>query len=195
MKIILATSNKAKINEITQILGNEIEYKTMHDFQDWPEVEETEDTFEGNALIKAKTLSEKYNVAAIADDSGLVVEVLNGEPGVHSSRYAGDDATDEQNVNKLLSSLEGKENRKAVFKTVVVYAEPDGNIFSAEGEIKGNILDKPVGTGGFGYDPVFVPSGFDRTFAQMSGQEKNKLSHRGRALKTLKNILQQRGYF
>ncbi len=195
MEVILATSNKAKIREIIQILGNDIDYKTMSDFPDWPDVEETEDTFKGNALLKASVLAQRYNMPAIADDSGLVVEALDGEPGVHSSRYSGEGATDEKNMAKLLNNLQEEKNRKAAFKTVVVYKEPDGEEIIAAGEVEGRIVETPVGGGGFGYDPVFVPDGFDKTFAQMSSQEKNELSHRGKAINNLRNILQQKGYF
>ena len=195
MEVILATSNKAKIREIIQILGNDIDYKTMSDFPDWPDVEETEDTFKGNALLKSSVLAQRYNMPAIADDSGLVVEALDGEPGVHSSRYSGEGATDEKNMAKLLNNLQEEKNRKAAFKTVVVYKEPDGEEIIAAGEVEGRIVEAPVGGGGFGYDPVFVPDGFDKTFAQMSSQEKNELSHRGKAINNLRNILQQKGYF
>ncbi len=195
MEVILATSNKAKIREIIQILGNDIDYKTMSDFPDWPDVEETEDTFKGNALLKSSVLAQRYNMPAIADDSGLVVEALDGEPGVHSSRYSGEGATDEKNMAKLLNNLQEEKNRKAAFKTVVVYKEPDGEEIIAAGEVEGRIVETPVGGGGFGYDPVFVPDGFDKTFAQMSSQEKNELSHRGKAINNLRNILQQKGYF
>jgi len=195
MEVILATSNKAKIREIIQILGNDIDYKTMSDFPDWPDVEETEDTFKGNALLKASVLAQRYNMPAIADDSGLAVEGLSGEPGVHSSRYSGEGATDKKNIAKLLKNLTEKKNRKAAFKTVVVFKKPDGEEIFAEGEVKGHITQKPTGKGGFGYDPVFIPEDFDKTFAQMSAEEKNSLSHRGRALRNLKDILQNNGYF
>ena len=195
MEVILATSNKAKIREIIQILGNDIDYKTMSDFPDWPDVEETEDTFKGNALLKASVLAQRYNMPAIADDSGLAVEGLSGEPGVHSSRYSGEGATDKKNIAKLLKNLTEKKNRKAAFKTVVVFKKPDGEEIFAEGEVKGHITQKPAGKGGFGYDPVFIPEDFDKTFAQMSAEEKNSLSHRGRALRNLKDILQNNGYF
>ncbi len=191
MEVILATSNKAKIREITQILGTDIDYKTMSDFPDWPDVEETEDTFKGNALLKSSVLAQRYNMPAIADDSGLAVKALCGKPGVHSSRYSGEGATDEKNIAKLLLNLGGEQDRKAAFKTVVVYKEPDGEEIIAAGEVEGHIVEAPVGSGGFGYDPVFVPDGFDKTFAQMSEEEKNSLSHRGRAISKLKEILSQ----
>ena len=187
--IILATTNKGKINEISEILGNKHTLLTFKDFPDWPDVEETGDTFIENALIKAKTLAEKYNIAAIADDSGLEVYYLNKDPGVDSARYAGKEQNDKNNIEKLLVNLKNAENRDARFVTVAVFYYPDGKYITAEGEVKGVITEKPYGDSGFGYDPVFKPNGNKRTMAQMSIDEKNKISHRGIALRKLKDLI------
>lgn len=189
MQLIIATKNDSKIKEITQILDAQIDFKTYKDFADWPNVKETGNTFQENALLKAKALADKYKIAAVADDSGLVVEALGGEPGTRSSRYAGREATDEQNIAKLLSKLKGIKNRQAAFVAVVAYYHPSGQTIITEGKIKGHIIMEPRGTGGFGYDPIFIPKGYDKTFAQMSAEDKNKLSHRGQAFRKLKESL------
>lgn len=193
MQLLLATTNDSKIREIKQILNAGIDFKTYRDFSDWPEVEETGKSFKENAFMKSSVFADKYNVAAVADDSGLVVEILNGEPGVYSSRYAGVDASDEQNIRKLLSKLEGVENRSAAFVATIVYYDTSSKIIVAEGKIEGHIIEEPRGSGGFGYDPVFVPKGYEATFAQMSAAEKNKLSHRGRAFRKLKETFLEEG--
>jgi len=189
VKIIIATQNDSKIAEIKQILDLNFEFETYNDFSDWPDVAETGSTFRENAIIKAKALAEKYKMPAVADDSGLVVEALGGAPGVLSSRYSGEEANDAQNLAKLLSKMAGINNREAAFQTVVAYCTPEGEAIYAEGKVGGQIIGQPRGTGGFGYDPVFVPDGYSETFAEMSAEEKNKLSHRGQAFRKLKEIL------
>jgi len=189
VKLIIATKNDSKIAEIKQILDLGIEFKTYKDFSDWPDVAETGATFKENALIKAKALAEKYKISVVADDSGLVVEALGGAPGVLSSRYAGEDANDAQNLAKLLSEMAGIKDREAAFQTVVAFYDQKGAVIFADGKVSGTIIDEPRGSGGFGYDPVFVPDGYDKTFAEMSAEEKNKLSHRGQAFRKLMQIL------
>ncbi len=133
-------------------------------------------------------------MASIADDSGLVVEALDGEPGVYSSRYSGENASDKQNINKLLSKIADKENRRAFFATIIIFVTNDGQELVAEGKVSGHIIDDQKGGGGFGYDPIFVPEKHNQTFAQMSSEEKNKLSHRGKALLQLREMLLESGY-
>lgn len=160
--------------------------------RDVAEVEETEATLEGNALLKAHALARATQTPAIADDTGLFIDALSGRPGVYSARYAGESATYADNVAKVLVELDGvpAPSRTATFRTVVAVAYPDGDDFCVEGVLAGRILDAPRGQGGFGYDPVFVPDDADgRTLAELSAEEKNALSHRGRALRALVNRL------
>lgn len=187
--IIIATKNEGKIREITEIVDSDFEFLTYKDFNDWPEIEETGKTFLENALQKARMLSEKYDLPAIADDSGLEVEALEGQPGVASARYAGVEQNDSKNVEKLVNNLRGEKNRKARFKTVAVYYHPDGRYVVVEGEVEGEIIEDPRGTSGFGYDPVFMPKGYDKTMAELSLQEKNTISHRGKAFRKLREHL------
>lgn len=188
--IIIASANEGKIKEINQILNCDFEFKTYHDFNDWPKVEETGENFLENALLKASILAKKYGLPAIADDSGLEVEALSGEPGIKSARYAGEPQSDKRNISKLLEILQNVKNRKARFLTVAVFYKIDGSYIEAQGEVKGEILDSPRGNEGFGYDPVFKPEGFDRTMAELSLDEKNSISHRGKAFRHLKNLLE-----
>lgn len=193
MKLIIASKNPAKIREIKEILDANIDFKTYRDLPDWPDIAETGSTFEENATLKAKALAEKYKMPALADDSGLIVEALGQEPGVHSSRYAGEEATDAQNIEKLLDNLRGITNRRAYFITSAVFIDPGKLIVTAQGKVYGQIIEQPQGNGGFGYDPVFLPEGNDKTFGQMSPEEKNKLSHRSRALHELRVTLTGKG--
>jgi XTP/dITP diphosphohydrolase len=157
-----------------------------------PDVDETEDTLEGNARLKARALCEATGVAALADDTGLEVYALGGAPGVYSARWAGENATYEDNVAKMLAEMREHHDRRARFRTVVLVAFPDGSEISAEGQIDGWIATEARGFSGFGYDPVFVPDGGgERTFAEMDAEEKNTLSHRGRALRSLAAKLAQ----
>jgi len=184
MKILIATNNRHKVNEIKDILKNGIfELYTLSDLNITIEVEEDKDTLEGNSLKKAKEMFRIANIPAIADDTGLFVDSLNGEPGVYSSRYAGEEATYDDNCVKLLRSMKGIPERKrsAYFKTVVCIYESENKYHFFEGICKGKITTKKYGGKGFGYDPLFIPDGFEKTFAEMPEDKKNSLSHRGKA--------------
>lgn len=195
MKIVLATRNFGKIKEIKKIMDRPgLDWQAFDDKQVWPQVDETGQTFLENATLKAETLSRFFELPALADDSGLEVDALDGRPGIQSARFAGESATDALNVTKLLSELEKTSDnvdvlRTARFVAVVVLIWPDGRSLSAKGECRGSIARAPRGNNGFGYDPVFVPDGYDKTMAQMSPEEKNRLSHRGRALAELNKQL------
>ncbi len=164
----------------------------MNDFPDAPEVIEDGETFLANALKKARTISDYTGLAAIADDSGLAVDYLGGRPGVYSSRFSGSGATDERNIAKLLEDLDGvpREKRGAAFKCVLVLYERDGTFQSFEGSLEGYIGFSPRGFRGFGYDPVFIVPGYDKTVAEIEPDEKNRISHRGKAFEKLKKSLQ-----
>ena len=161
---------------------------SLYDINNTEEIEETAETIEGNALLKAKTISLKFNTNCFADDSGLLVDSLNGAPGVYSARYAGEQKNDSDNIEKLLVELKGTENRKAHFKTVMALVL-NGKQHFFEGTVKGSITRAKHGTNGFGYDPVFMPDGYTKTFAEMSFEEKNHISHRKIALKKLLEFL------
>jgi len=187
MKIVLATKNPGKIAEIKAIFALPgIEWLTHDEEAAWPHVDEDAPTFEGNAVKKARALADFFGLPALADDSGLEVEALGGAPGIYSARFAGPHCVDADNVAKLLRELTGKTERAAAFKAAVVMAWPDGRLVSATGSCPGSIASEPKGAGGFGYDPVFIPDGYDRTMAELDPAEKNRLSHRGRALRSLK---------
>lgn len=192
MEIVVATRNRKKLKEISRILeGLDVNLFTMDEFPDCPEVEETEMTFEGNALKKAIAVSSCTGKAALADDSGLEVDALDGAPGVYSARYAGDGATDRDNVDKLMSELESvpEEKKMARFVCVIALAWPEGRVETFYGKVEGRIGRSPAGTSGFGYDPVFYPEGHHRTFAEMPPTEKDAMSHRGRALERLREYM------
>jgi XTP/dITP diphosphohydrolase len=189
MKLIVATRNRKKIEEIGRILGGSgFELLGLDACPDCPEVEEDADTFEGNAVKKAVTIARWTGAAALADDSGLVVDALGGAPGVYSARYAGAGAGDADNVRKLLAALGDTpaEGRTARFVCVMALAWPDGRVRTFEGRVEGRIGREPRGENGFGYDPVFIPEGRYRTFAEMSAAEKDAMSHRGRAIEKLR---------
>ncbi len=189
-ELIIASKNEGKIREIIEILDlKDIKIYTANDFPDWPDVEETGSTFYDNAVIKVRALVEAYGKPAVADDSGLEVDALGGEPGVYSARYAGEDGNAEKNTEKLLHELEGvpEDKRTARFRCVAVLMTPDGWMASAEGTLEGHIGFEPRGGRGFGYDPVFIVNGETRTVAEMPSEEKNKISHRGQAFKKLKD--------
>jgi XTP/dITP diphosphohydrolase len=191
MKFVLATRNFHKAIELKRILEElelECELFTVADFPGAPEVEETEHTFEGNALLKARALAKFTGLAAIADDSGLCVEALDGNPGVLSARWSGaSENVDRANLELVLEQVKDvtAENRGAKFVCAAVVVFPDGTELVAIGEMYGNLLDAPTGENGFGYDPIFVPTGFSKTTAEMSAFEKDSISHRGKALKDL----------
>ncbi len=184
--LVLATTNKNKVKEFQEIVGDfPIEIKSVADFGPIPECIEDGETFDDNAYKKALHTAKILGLPAIADDSGLEVEALNGAPGVYSARYAGESATDEDNCNKLLQELKGETNRKAAFKCVLSIAVPSGPALTYEGSCEGVILEEKRGESGFGYDPLFLFEPFNKTFAECSSEEKNKVSHRGKALAEL----------
>lgn len=188
MKLIFATQNKHKIEEIKPGLNPEVELIDLSDMGFKGEVPETYDTLEGNALEKANFVFNKYSMNTLSDDTGLEVESLNGEPGIFSARYAGDSKNSEENIEKLLDKLKGKSNRKARFRTVIALIL-NNKEYLFEGIAEGEIVENRSGNMGFGYDPVFQPLGYDKTFAEMTLQEKNEISHRARALKKLTDFL------
>lgn len=176
-KFVFATNNAHKLKEVAAIVGHQIELLSLKDIGCHDDIPETSDTLEGNALQKAKYVYERYHIDCFADDTGLEVEALDGAPGVYSARYAGEGHNSEENIWKLLHELEGKDNRKARFRTVFALII-NGKEHLFEGIVKGEIIATKRGTSGFGYDPVFVPEGFTQTFAEMSDAQKNKISHR-----------------
>lgn len=198
MKTIIAASrNEHKIKEITAITEKYGMKVISRDDAGIPrfEIEEDGDTFEENSYKKAYEIMKYSNEITIADDSGLEVEYLNGEPGVYSARYAGDNADDKKNNEKLLCMLDGVTytDRRAKFVSVITIVFPDGETIVARGECPGHIIDREEGKFGFGYDPLFIPNGYQRTFAQMDAETKNKISHRAKALEEMERLLSERG--
>ncbi|HBD25863.1 non-canonical purine NTP diphosphatase [Flavobacterium sp.] len=190
MKLVFASNNKNKIQEIQALVPNTIQIVSLEDIGCTEDIPETADTIEGNAILKANYVSEKYGYDCFADDTGLEVEALNGAPGVYSARYAGEQKDANDNMDKLLSELKDKSNRKANFKTVIALnLNGKQNLFT--GIINGKIIEEKIGTNGFGYDPIFVADGFDKTFAELSMEEKSTISHRGIAVKELILFLQK----
>ncbi len=192
-KLLIATHNTGKLREYTQLLADlEIELLSPIDIgMDSVQVEETGDTFEENARLKALTYAQASGLPTLADDSGLEVDALDGRPGVHSARYAGPDATDEDRRRKLLAEMRDVPpgRRSARFRCAVALALPDGRVWTADGVCEGEIAFEPRGKGGFGYDPLFIVSGDGRTMAEMAPDEKNLISHRGRALRAAMPLL------
>lgn len=189
-QILLATTNKGKLKDVKEILKElDVEILCFLDFEDYPEVEETGSSFLENAELKVKAAYKKYNIPCLADDSGLESFQLNGEPGIYSARYAGENSDDEKNNQKLILKLSDyPEPHKGRFVCAAVFF--DGKkIESAIGEIRGNIIKSPKGQNGFGYDPLFIPDGYDKTMAELSHEEKNMISHRLNAFKELKKFL------
>ena len=185
--LILATRNQGKISEFKELLsGFDVDIRSLNDFGPIPAVEEDGETFEENAYKKAHFTAKVLGFPALADDSGLVVPALGGDPGVRSARYGGDEANDLKNNLKLLKALEGVTNRMAVFQCVIAIAVPRGPALIYEGKCEGEIADKMVGNQGFGYDPLFYYPSLKKTFAQMSIEEKNRVSHRGKAMAELR---------
>ena len=193
MKLILATKNKGKVKEIREFFkGIKIELVSLNDFPEIEDIPETGSTFEENAWLKAKAVFDRLQICALADDSGLEVDYLNGRPGVYSARYSGENATDESNRKKLLHELANvaEHNRTARFICVMVlYDGIKKNIF--RGICEGTIIEEERGTDGFGYDPLFVPEGFDKTFAELDIETKNIISHRGKALLKAKQYIKE----
>lgn len=197
-RIIVATYNPGKVQEIRQVLADlPFELLSLRDASIDIKIEEDQDSFEGNARKKALEVAKYTGQPALADDSGLEVMALNGEPGVYSARFAGHNATDEENNAKLLKMMEDVpyEKRQAVFRCVVVLAYPDGRMLQATGSCYGRIGFHPSGSGGFGYDPLFIVDGLGKTFAELTPQEKNGISHRGIALRKLKQLIVQHCYY
>ena len=184
INLIFATSNQNKVLEIQKILPKKFNIKSLKDLNYFEDVPENETTIEGNAVFKAKYIYKKFNINVFADDTGLEVEALNGEPGVHSARYAGKTRNSEKNIKKLLKNLKNIKNRNARFKTVIALII-DNKLHIFSGIVEGYILDSPKGNNGFGYDPIFCPNGFDKSFAELTLKEKNLISHRSLAMKKL----------
>ena len=185
--LLVSTRNLHKLAEIRVILGTRFDVAGLEALASMPEVEETGSTFEENAELKALAASEQYDGWVIADDSGLEVRALGNAPGIHSARYAGLSASDARNNELLLRNLGSSKDRSARFRCVIVLARRGRKVGAFSGEVQGTIACEPQGANGFGYDPLFVPAGFDRTFAELSCEEKNRLSHRARALEQLRN--------
>jgi XTP/dITP diphosphohydrolase len=184
INLIFATSNQNKVLEIQKILPKKFNIKSLKDLNYFEDVPENETTIEGNAVFKAKYIYKKFNINVFADDTGLEVEALNGLPGVHSARYAGKTRNSEKNIKKLLKNLKNIKNRNARFKTVIALII-DNKLHIFSGIVEGYILDSPKGNNGFGYDPIFCPNGFDKSFAELTLKEKNLISHRSLAMKKL----------
>lgn len=190
MKLVFATNNKHKLEEVRSILGDRVEVLSLNDINCHDDIPETAETLQGNALIKARYIYEKYGMDCFADDTGLEVDALGGEPGVYSARYAGDDCNSEANMLKLLQNLTGKNDRKAQFRTVIaLIINGEEKLFN--GIVKGTITEEKMGNSGFGYDPVFIPEGYSESFAQMSSEMKNSISHRYRATEQLSIFLKE----
>ena len=188
MELIFANHNQNKVEEITAILPPVIEIKSLRDINFKNEISETSETLQGNALIKARTIFNQFKRNCFADDTGLEVEVLNGDPGVLSARYAGNQNIAIDNIKKLLRKLKNHDNRKAQFRTVIALIY-DRNEYFFEGIIKGKIIREAKGNNGFGYDPIFQPENYFLSFAQLDKEEKNKISHRAKAFRKLINFL------
>ena len=186
--LVFATNNPHKAREVEQILGAEFQVKTLRDIGCLEEIEETEPTLEGNALLKARYVKERYGYDCFSEDTGLEVEALDGAPGVHTARYAGEEKNPEANIALLLKNLEGRENRRACFRTVIALAM-NGREWLLEGVCEGRIATEKRGAGGFGYDPVFIPDGFGQTFAELGDDVKNRISHRAKATGKLVALL------
>lgn len=188
-KLVFATNNLHKLEEVSHILTNTFDLLSLKDINCYSDIPETAETLEGNALLKAKFVYDYYQMNCFADDTGLEVEALNGAPGVYSARHAGNGHDSQANMKKLLAELKGVSNRKAQFRTVIALII-DGKEYLFEGVIKGNIIEKKRGTSGFGYDPVFVPEGYNQTFAELGNDIKNKISHRAQAIDKLCKFIQ-----
>ena len=191
MKLVFATNNRHKLDEVRAIVGNRVEVLSLNDIDCHDDIPETADTLQGNALIKARYIYDKYGLDCFADDTGLEVEALGGEPGGYSARYAGEECCSEANMKKLLHNLTGKNNRNAQFRTVIALII-DGEEKLFNGIVKGSITEEKMGESGFGYDPIFIPEGYSESFAQMSSEQKNSISHRYRATEQLSNYLKEK---
>ncbi len=191
MKIVFATNNQYKLSEIRHAIGKSISIVSLKDVNIFEEIPEKQDTIEGNAIQKAQYVCNKYGINCFADDTGLEVRVLNNRPGIYSARFAGPECSSEKNIIKLLGELQNYKDRSARFRTVIAYKE-ESNIFTFEGIAEGTIAYEPVGFEGFGYDPVFIPKGYNQTFAEMRLEQKNAISHRAKALRSFIQFLTSR---
>lgn len=188
MKLVFATNNQNKLNEVQKMLPSSILLLSLKDIECFDEIDETETTLEGNAKLKANYITEKFGYNCFADDTGLEVKSLNNAPGVYSARYAGKENNSEKNMKKLLTELKNKNDRKAQFRTSICL-NINNKQFLFDGICKGEILHQKQGKKGFGYDPIFKPLGFNKSFAEMTQEEKNKISHRGLAIQKLVSFL------
>lgn len=191
MRLVFATNNRHKLDEVRAIVGDRVEVLSLNDIGCHDDIPETAGTLQGNALIKARYIYERYGVDCFADDTGLEVDALGGEPGVYSARYAGEECDPEANMKKLLHNLTGKTCRSAQFRTVIALIV-DGEEKLFNGIVKGSITEEKRGDSGFGYDPIFIPEGFSESFAQMSSGLKNSISHRYRATQLLSDYLKEK---
>ena len=191
-QLLFVTHNAHKSEEVKAIVGNNFEVMNLSEINFFDEIPETGNTFKENALQKAKFLHDRLGCNCFADDTGLEVDALNGEPGVYSARYAGEPSNTQRNIEKLLENLKGKENRKAQFTTVIAVIL-NNEIYFFEGAISGQIIDNPRGEGGFGYDSVFIPDGYDKTFAELPAEVKNSISHRAVAMQKFKEFINNLG--
>ena len=194
LQILAATSNKHKVEEFKGAFSRilpDLQILMTSDIKGFPEAEENGTTFEENAAIKAKNASAYADMPAFADDSGLVVEALNGAPGIYSARYAGENATDMDRINKLLAEMKDKKDRRAKFVCVIALASGGELYQSFRGEVSGRIADAPSGNHGFGYDPVFIPDGYDKTFGELGSEVKDRISHRAVALQMMTQFLKK----
>ena len=184
MKLVFATNNLGKLAEVQKMLPASITLLSLKDIECFDDIEETATTLEGNAQIKANHITEKFKFNCFADDTGLEVDALNGAPGVYSARYAGEPVNAENNMQKLITNLSKEQNRKAHFRTAICL-NLDGEQFLFDGICNGDITTEKKGEKGFGYDPIFIPEGYTKSFAEMTAEEKNKISHRGLAIQKL----------
>lgn len=191
MNICFATNNPHKLQEVSNLLGNSFQIMSLEDIGCKDELPETHETLEGNALEKAGYVCQHYGISCFADDTGLEVNALNGAPGVYSARFAGPQKDSQDNIKLLLEKLEGVTDRTARFRTVISFIF-EGNVHYFEGIVRGKIADQLHGSGGFGYDPVFIPEGYDISFAEMNLEQKNQISHRGIAIRKLVDFLRNR---
>lgn len=190
MKLIFASANEHKVREISKLVGDKIDLLGLKDINCLEDIPETSDTIEGNAIQKAQYVFDHYGENCFAEDTGLEIKALDMRPGVYTARYAGSERDPNANMDKVLKELQSESSREARFKTVIAYIK-DGEIFTFEGIINGTIAHEKIGTGGFGYDPVFIPENENRSFAQMTDDEKNENSHRGRALAKFLDFLKK----
>jgi XTP/dITP diphosphohydrolase len=192
MQLVFATNNRHKLDEVSAKLNGAIQLLTLNDIGYHDDIEETGTTFKANASIKSHLVYAEYKLNCFGDDSGLEIDALNGEPGVYSARYAGTHGNHAANISKVLDNLKGEANRKARFRTVISLIR-NGEEYFFEGTVEGTIRQEPSGNGGFGYDPIFEPEGYDITFAEMSMDKKNSISHRAKAMEKLIAFLNEAG--